>query len=220
MRRKKNLEEKLLSVSDILLIPDCQEKDIRKAISNKEYIDFPKLFGNNNPVHLEIGCGKGRFSIDSATLNPNINYVAMEISANVIYEGCAAAQKKALKNLKFINLDAKLILKYFPPSSIDKIYLNFSCPYPKKPYANRRLTNPKFLEYYDEILKPFGKIQQKTDNVGLYEYSLLSYKECGYEIEFSTNDLHKDRPEGNIMTEYEKTFSEKGFTINRCVCKF
>ena len=213
MRRKKNLEEKLMGVNDVLLIPACSQKDTRAAVQQKEFLNLSKLFGNNHPVHLEIGCGKGRFAVIFAMRHPEINLIALEKSANVVYEGCVHAQQQAMTNLKFINMDAKLLTKYFAPSSIARIYLNFSCPYPKNTYQSRRLTHPCFLSLYKDILAPGGTLFQKTDNVAFFEYSLNSLISNWFTIELSTRDLHRCSVQENIETEYERKFVSQGCKI-------
>lgn len=214
MRRKKNLDRKLADVQSVLISPVREEMDFKKDASKKEYLDYENIFENKNPVRLEIGCGKGRFAVLSALKYPDINFIAMEKSANVIYEGCALAKERGLSNIKFMNADARLIEKYFPPHSIDRIYLNFSCPYPKKAHEGRRLTNPEFLARYREILSPSGEIFQKTDNIDFFEYSLQSFKSSGFKIEYLTRNLHGEIPaEENIETEYERKFSSAGVPI-------
>ena len=168
MRRKKHLDDKLAGVSDYLISPCCKQKDLRIAVLEKEYFDFYSIFGNSNPVHLEIGCGKGRFAVLCAEAHQENNFLALEKSANVIYEGCVLAKNKGLNNIRFVNMDARLLPKYFAPHSVEHIYLNFSCPYPKKTYAARRLTHPSFLSFYRDILICGGKIYQKTDNIDFF----------------------------------------------------
>ena len=214
MRKKKHLEEKLAICDNLIRIPPIT-RDYRIENSEKEYIDFAELFNNGNAVHLEIGCGKGSFICTLAKHTPNINYVAIEVNPNVLCGACSLAMREEVNNVIFMSCGAELLPKYFQPGSVDRIYLNFSCPYPKKAYENRRLTNKRFLEIYKEILSASGEIHQKTDNMGFFEYSLEQYSECGYRLKNISLDLHNSGFEGNIETEYEKKFASKGFRIYR-----
>ena len=141
MRRKKNLEEKLLECSDILLSPVTDDRNYNTAVDKKEYFDYKELFGNDNRVELEIGCGKGQFICEKAKLNPDINFLAVELNANVIMLACKKAKSMGVTNVKFVKCRAEYLPKYITPNSIERIYLNFSCPFPKKKYASHRLTN-------------------------------------------------------------------------------
>jgi tRNA (guanine-N7-)-methyltransferase len=214
MRKKKHLEEKLAVCDNLIRIPPIT-RDYRIENSEKEYIDFAGLFKNGNPLHLEIGCGKGSFICTLAKRTPDINYVAIEVNPNVLCGACSLAMQEKVDNVIFMSCGAELLPKYFRPGSVDRIYLNFSCPYPKKAYENRRLTNKKFLEIYKEILSASGEIHQKTDNMGFFEYSLEQYSECGYRLKNISLDLHNSGFVGNIETEYEKKFTSQGFRIYR-----
>ena len=152
MRRKKNLEERLGRCIDVLLPISDDEKNSLVDFGDSRYLDFEKIFGNSNPVMLEIGSGKGRFAREFAKANPEINLIAIEKSRNVMVDACESAQKENIPNLRFAATGAEYLERYFPNGSIERIYLNFSCPYPKKSYANRRLTNHRFLGIYDKIL--------------------------------------------------------------------
>ena len=148
MRKKKYLNERLDAVKGLILDTDRDERDFEKAIQIKEYFDFEEVFGNSNPVRLEIGCGKGQFIYEIALKNPYINYLAVEKSSNVIVTAC---QKSAeLPNVRFLKCGAEYLSKYIENDSIERIYLNFSCPFPKKAYASHRLTAPHFLKIYDK----------------------------------------------------------------------
>ncbi len=214
MRKKKHLEEKLAVCDNLIRIPPIT-RDYRIENSEKEYIDFAGLFKNGNPLHLEIGCGKGSFICTLAKRTPDINYVAIEVNLNVLCGACSLAMQEKVDKVIFMSCGAELLPKYFRPGSVDRIYLNFSCPYPKKAYENRRLTNKKFLEIYKEILSASGEIHQKTDNMGFFEYSLEQYSECGYRLKNISLDLHNSGFVGNIETEYEKKFTSQGFRIYR-----
>lgn len=214
MRRKKHLEERLAQCNNIikLISDDC---NFVTAIEKKEYIDLASLFGNNNPVVLEIGCGKGKFACELAKSNPDINVLALEKCANVVVIAAEKAMNEEISNLKFLHGGAEYLEKYLEPQSIERIYLNFSCPYPKNRYANHRLTNPRFLKSYDIILKNGGEIHQKTDNTGFFEYSIEQLSGYGFALKNISLDLHSSSFEGNIETEYEHRFASQGLPIYR-----
>ena len=215
MRRKKNLETRLENCIGILLPVDDSERNSLVDTGDSEILDFAEIFGNDNPVMLEIGSGKGRFAIEFAKAHPDINLVAIEKSKNVMLDACEKAKKENLPNLRFMATGAEYLERYIKKGTVERIYLNFSCPYPKKSYANRRLTNRKFLSIYNAILREHGEIHQKTDNVILFDYSIEEFTECGYTLKNVTRDLHNSDFKGNIMTEYEQKFSEEGKPICR-----
>ena len=215
MRKKKYLEERLAAVSDILFKSDIEDRNFNTAILEKEYLDLEEWFGNSNPLYLEVGCGKGRFACDFAEQNPNINLIAVEKSGNVITAACEEAKKRGLKNLKFIKCGAEYLEKYLKENSVERIFLNFSCPFPKSGYATHRLTHNRFLESYKKLLKKGGEIHQKTDNMHFFEFSLEQLSASGFALKNVSLDLHKSGYEGNIMTEYEEKFASKGFPIYR-----
>lgn len=171
-----------------------------------------KLFGNDNPIHIEIGMGKGKFIVENAINNPNINYIGIEMYDSVILRAVEKTNELELDNLYLIRMDATLIEDVFD-KEIDVIYLNFSDPWPKDRHAKRRLTSSRFLNRYDKIFKGDYKIIMKTDNLPLFEFSLESLKEYGYTIDYVTYDLHNDR-DSIITTEYEDKFSSQGIKIN------
>ena len=214
MRKKKYLEERLAKCNNIirLLSDDC---NFLTAIEKKEYIDTKELFGNDNPVVLEIGCGKGGFACELAKRNPDINILALEKCSNVLVMAAEAAMKDNLENLRFLHGGAEYLEKYIKPESIERIYLNFSCPYPKKRYANHRLTNERFLKSYKVILKKGAEIHQKTDNMHFFEYSIEQLTGSGFSLKNISLDLHNSEFEGNIETEYEHRFSSMGMPIYR-----
>lgn len=215
MRKKKYLEERLQSVADCLYIINTQDRNFNTAVLEKEYIDFEQWFGNKNPIFLEIGCGKGKFACEFAEQNPDINLIAVEKSANVIVNACESAKEKGLKNLRFISGSAEYIEKYIPPKSVERIFLNFSCPFPKKSYAAHRLTHKNFLEIYKRIMCSGAEIHQKTDNMHFFEFSVEQFSQSGFALKNVTFDLHASGFEGNIMTEYESKFVSKGLPIYR-----
>ena len=215
MRRKKNLEERLGNVSDCLLISDFEDRNFNTAKDKKEYIDFKKWFGNDNPLFLEIGCGKGKFACEYAAKNPEINLIAVEKSGNVIVEACEKAKEMGLSNLKFIKCGAEYLEKYLEPDSVGRIFLNFSCPFPKAAYATHRLTHIRFLEIYKRIMKKDAEIHQKTDNMHFFEFSLEHFTIGGFRLKNISLDLHNSGFEGNIETEYEHRFASLGQPIYR-----
>lgn len=182
-------------------------------ISNPEEYKskFHTLFDNNNPIHLEIGMGKGDFIIGMAKAHPEINFVGIEKFDSVILRATQKLENINLPNLKLIRFDATEIKNIFY-KEIDTIYLNFSDPWPKNRHEDRRLTSKKFLERYDDIFKNHKHIIQKTDNRHLFEYSLKSFTDYNYKIKTISLDLHKDEFD-NIETEYEKRFVSLGYPI-------
>jgi tRNA (guanine-N7-)-methyltransferase len=179
-----------------------------------------EIFKNDNPIHIEIGMGKGQFITELALKNPNINYIGIEKFSSVLIRAIEKRELKEnegvnLSNLLFIRMDAEHLPDVFDQGEIGFIYLNFSDPWPKDRHAKRRLTSDRFLERYTHILVPEGEITFKTDNNDLFDYSVEMAKECGWTILALTRDLHhSEYNEGNIMTEYEKKFSGLGQKIN------
>ena len=169
-----------------------------------------KLFLNDNEINIEIGTGKCKFIKELALKNPNINYIGIEKSDSIL--SLAVKNKDFPSNLKLVCYDASKIDELFS-FEVSKIYLNFSDPWPKKRHSKRRLTSENFLEKYDAIFKNDKKIEFKTDNMGLFEYSLISFVDYGYKIKDLSLDLHKLENNDNILTEYEEKFSKKGFRI-------
>ena len=184
---------------------------IKEPESNKG--KWNKVFGNDNPIRIEIGCGKGNFIIQNALTYPDINFIAIEMYDTVLMYAINKI-KTEIPNLRFIRMDARLIEDIFD-KEIDIIYLNFSDPWPKNRNAKRRLTHERFLARYDSIFKGEKTIFLKTDNVGLFEFSIESLSCYGYKLKNVTLDLINSDYEGNIMTEYEKKFTDKGIKINR-----
>ena len=213
MRLKKHLEERIAECGDILL---AREGDGFFKLTEEEkrqfQLNLTDIFGNDHPVCLEIGCGKGAWATQSATLHPDVNYVALEKLSNVIVVACEQACSLKVQNLRFLNIRAENLDSFLPLHSVDEIALNFSCPFPKKTYANRRLTSKYFLDIYKRLLKENGIICQKTDDKDFFDWSIESYKENGYEV----YDVCYDLPEnasGNVVTEYESKFRALGKPI-------
>lgn len=217
MHRKPHLEERISACADIVKIADISEKNMSISAGIPDILPLQSIFNNDNPVHLEIGCGKGRFVIETAKLNPDINYVAVEKISNVLVEALERTKEEGVKNVYFLNCAAEVLKRYFEESSISRIYLNFSNPLPKEGYKKQRLTHPKFLNIYRSLLKEGGEIVQKTDDKNFYLFSLESYKEAGYEVIYTCEDLKNNPVEGDIETEHEKLFKERGKPIFRIV---
>ena len=202
MRRKKHLEERLEKVSEYLLVADKKAVNVQQALKDKKIIDLNGAFGNDNPIFLDIGAGKGKFVIESALKNPDNNYIGVEMLENIIVSACEKAQNLGLKNVKFINSGAEYLQRYFDENSVTQISLNFSPPYPKKSFANRRLTNERYLKIYKSLLKKDGIVFQKTDDKDFFEYSLNSFSESGFEVfKLSDEEILK-----TATTEYEEKF--------------
>jgi tRNA (guanine-N7-)-methyltransferase len=177
-----------------------------------------ELFENNNPLHIETGTGKGRFLMTLAEQNPDINYVGIEKFSSVLIRAIEKQRELALPNLYFIRMDAENIEEVFAEGEVDRIYLNFSDPWPKDRHAKRRLTSKQFFARYDKILDKNGRVEFKTDNRDLFDFSVESVKEAGWNLSAVTYDLHNsDMNEGNIMTEYEIKFSEMGNPIHKLI---
>ena len=219
MRKKKYLDERIDAVSEYILDTKSDERDFNKAIEEKEFFDYKEIFGNDNPVRMEIGCGKGQFIFELAQRHPDINFIAVEKVRNVIVAAVEKAQSIGLKNVRFICGGAEYLPKYIPENSIELIYLNFSCPYPKVRYAKHRLTHRDFLAIYNKLLTENGEIHQKTDNMHFFEFSIGEFSAANYRIENVSLDLHNSDFEGNIVTEYEKRFSDLGQPIYRLEAK-
>ena len=200
LRKVKNVEEKIKEFDGLVI----SEPEKHKG-------NWKKLFGNDNPIHLEIGMGKGKFIIEKAKREPNVNFIGCELVQSIIYK--AAKSVKDVPNLLMINYDALKLGEVFDKGEIGKIYLNFSDPWPKSRHEKRRLTSDSFLNVYREIKASDGVIEFKTDNRGLFEYSVMSLNNNGFEFLDISFDLHNDGRENIVTTEYEDRFSAKGNVI-------
>lgn len=180
---------------------------------------WSEVFNNDNPVRIEIGMGKGRFVSTLAQLNPDINYVGIEKYSSVLLRAVEKQDELNLPNLRFIRMDAEAITEVFDREEVDRIYLNFSDPWPKDRHAKRRLTSRQFFERYNIILKKDGQVEFKTDNRPLFDFSVEEVKEAGWQLRAVTYDLHNDAKlcEGNVMTEYEERFSAAGNPICKLI---
>ena len=183
-----------------------------------------EVFKNGNPVHIEVGMGKGRYIMDMAAKNPHINYVGIEMYDSVLLRALQKMEERetetgAPKNLFFMRMDARELPLVFNRGEVDRIYLNFSDPWPKERHAKRRLTSRQFLERYDAVLAEDGTVEFKTDNRDLFDFSVEEVKEAGWKLLACTYDLHHDEElsRGNVMTEYEEKFSSMGNPIHKLV---
>ena len=201
----------------------------REAIAESSYVvhedvmfecagKWKEIFDNDHPIHIEIGMGKGKFIHTMAKLHPEINYVGIEKYSSVLLRAIQKMEEEELPNLKFLRMDAEDIAKVFGKEEVDKIYLNFSDPWPKDRHAKRRLPSREFLARYDGILKKDSRLEFKTDNRLLFDFAVEELEPAGWKSEVITYDLHADGKlmEGNVMTEYEEKFSSMGNPI----CKY
>lgn len=210
VHKKKHGAERLEACGNIVI------GDLRKEGNSPE-----ELFGNGNPIRIEIGCGKGDFIVGTAAREPDVNFLAVEKVSDVLVTAAEKIKNSGVTNVRVCCVDAKELAEIFPEKSIDRIYLNFSDPWPKSRHEKRRLTYRTFLEIYKRILKDGGGIFFKTDNRGLFDFSLEEFKNFGMRTEKLTYDLHNSEyMDGNVMTEYEKRFSSMGVPINRVECYF
>lgn len=209
MRKRKGAEELLENNPQYVILKPEEAKGRWKEV-----------FGNDNPVHIEVGSGKGRFITGMAAQNPNINYIGIDIQRSVLSYALDKVLEADLPNIKLLLVDGSSLTNYFADGEVDLMYLNFSDPWPKTRHEKRRLTYKTFLDTYKQILRPNGEIHFKTDNRGLFEYSLASFSQYGMILQQVWLDLHASDYEGNVMTEYEEKFSKKGQVIYRVEAKF
>ena len=197
-------------------------------IENSEFVvqdfkgqkgNWKEVFGNGNPIHIEVGMGKGRFLMDMAALNPEINYVGIEMYSSVLLRAVQKMEENPLDNLRFIRMDAREIEEVFEEGEVSKIYLNFSDPWPKDRHAKRRLPSRQFLARFNMILKKDGTLEFKTDNRDLFDFAVEEVEPAGWKMDAVTYDLHHDEKmnQGNVMTEYEEKFSSKGNPIYKYI---
>ncbi|WP_066063387.1 tRNA (guanosine(46)-N7)-methyltransferase TrmB [Neobacillus soli] len=179
-----------------------------------------EVFENDQPLHIEVGTGKGQFITEMAKANPTINYMGIEVYDSVIVIALDRLIEADVPNLRLLHVNASDLEKYFTKNDVDRVYLNFSDPWPKSRHEKRRLTYKDFLTFYEDIMVDGGEIHFKTDNQGLFEYSLMSFSKYGLLLKYVSLDLHKSDFEGNIMTEYEEKFSGMGSRIYRCEVKY
>lgn len=179
---------------------------------------FGKFYGNNNPLEIEVGMGKGKFIMELARINPAVNYIGIERYPSVLLRALQKRAEMELDNIYFMCVDAKNLAEIFAPGEVNRIFLNFSDPWPKDRHTKRRLTSPEFMQVYDQILKPDGVVEFKTDNRGLFEYSLEAIPQAGWKVLAYSFDLHhSEMAAGNVMTEYEMKFSAVGNPIFKLI---
>ena len=242
LRHKKNAETEILNCPMVINnthIGTSKVVNYTGKFNNSmgELCEPNSIFSNNNPTHLELGMGKGRFITEMSKTYPNINFIGIEKSATIVLKAVDRLNKslnqsanalsdsnlliEKYPNLRFICMDIADMDKYFSENSIDKIYLNFSDPWPKKRHEIRRLTHHNFLKTYEKILKPNATLEFKTDNKDLFDFSLEEIKNSNFKLLEYTYDLHNDSKmnEGNIMTEYEEKFSKLGNKICKLVAR-
>ena len=179
------------------------------------------IFGNENPIHIEIGMGKGQFIMKLAKEHPDINYIGIERYSSVLLRALQKMEIEPLPNIRFLCMDASIITEVFDKEEVAKLYLNFSDPWPKERHAKRRLTSRQFFERYDKILAGNGVVEFKTDNDDLFAFSMEEVAEAGWTLDAHTFDLHHDPVlnEGNVMTEYEEKFSSLGHPIHKLIAR-
>ena len=205
-------------------IPGAREtiaESVATIKDEKEYKGkWKEVFGNNHPIHIEIGMGKGQFILTLASQNPEINYIGIERYSSVLLRALEKYESEEFNqpgNVRFICMDANEIADVFAPEEVAKIYLNFSDPWPKARHARRRLTSVQLLSQYEKVLKEGGLVEFKTDNRSLFEFSLEQVEEAGWTLQSHTFDLHNNEElnKGNVMTEYEAKFSSMGNPIHK-----
>ena len=206
MRRKKHREDRMELCSDIMIENFADYKE-----------DLKSVFSDDKPLHIEIGCGKGKFMLETAKNNPQVNFIAIEKNLDVLVLAMEKVKREGLTNVRFVPGDAGVLSEFDTKTKCDVIYINFCDPWKKNRQAKRRLTHENFLNVYKKIIAPCGMIRFKTDNKMLFEFSLNSFSDYGLRLKNITLDLHNSTyNEGNVMTEYETLFSEKGQPIYSC----
>ncbi len=204
LRKKPHTYEKLTRFEDFVTRGDVQP--IKKDSTRELYV--------------ELGTGKGDFITQIAERNPQINFIGLEVEATCVLAAARKVREKNLSNVRLIVFDINNIAELFSEHEVDRLYINFCDPWPKKRHAKRRLTHVRFLEMYRKILKRDGEIYFKTDNRGLFDFSLEQFAFAGLDVRDITNDLHANEPPENIRTEYENKFSAAGVPINFCIARF
>ncbi len=212
IRKKRHLEDRLLCVQDYIINPERDILNVKLAVLDKKYFDYQQIFGNDNLVELEVGCGKGGFIIEKAKNNPNVNFIAVELLQNIIVMAAEKAKEEGLTNLKFVNSGAEYLPRYIKEQSISTIYLNFSPPFPQLGYESRRLTSDWFTSSYKSFLVKGGSVYQKTDDRDFFLYSKEKFIEYGFRVVDLTEKLNNNQIE-NVQTEYEKKFRALGMIV-------
>lgn len=210
MRKKRNFDARLDKVKERLIENPCEMKG-----------KWREIFGNENPIHIEIGSGKGKFISEMAEIHKDVNYIAVDVIPDCILMALEKTADKEYSNLKYIISDAKELINCFDKDEIDRVYLNFSDPWKKNKQAKRRLTHQNFLDVYKAFLIQGGRVCFKTDNRGLFEFSLNSISaDRDFCLSNISLDLHNSSFEGNVMTEYEQKFSQMGMPIYRLEAEY
>lgn len=210
MRRKKHLDERLEACADLIIYDiENYNGDIRSIFK-----DYQK------PLCMEIGCGKGKFITELAERERETNFIAVEKNMNVLLLAAEKAKAKSLTNIRFLAGDVNMLREFETETKCDRIYINFCDPWHKNTYQKRRLTHRQHLVLWKKLLKENGEIHFKTDNLKLFEFSLNSFSDYDMKLKNITFDLHNSNFEGNIVTEYEQLFSEKGQPIYRCEASY
>ncbi|GEQ33046.1 tRNA (guanosine(46)-N7)-methyltransferase TrmB [Marinilactibacillus psychrotolerans] len=209
LRNKPGAEDKLLAYGQYVVSTPEEWKG-----------RWNERFDKKQPLHIEIGMGKGRFLIEMAKQNPGINYIGIELQTSVIVSALEKQIEEGLPNVQLLQVNAQNLQSFFDKGEVDRIYLTFSDPWPKNRHEKRRLTYKDFLYSYETILDEQGELHFKTDNQKLFEYSLISFSEKGMILKELYLDLHNSEVENNIMTEYEEKFSRKGNRIYKTVAYF
>lgn len=213
IRRKKDLDERMKKVSDVVAVAERDIINVKVALENKKYFNINELFGNDAAVEMDIGCGKGAFICELAKANPDKNFIAVEMIENIIIVGAERAHREELKNLKFVNTGAEYLPRYFKDGTISKIYLNFSPPYPQSSYKNRRLTNDRFISVYKKLLRNGGIVEQKTDDKNFFEYSIERFLKNGFKVTDLTDEYTKEKVNVNTCSEFENKFRTQNVSI-------
>ncbi len=219
MRRKRNLEPRLEACGALLVARGRPCLNLKEAAEHyRALFNYREMFENDNPVELEVGCGNGAFVLEMARRHPDVNFLAVEVCANVVLTAMERIAAEGVRNVRFLNIPAETLPCYIPERSIGRVYLNFSTPLPEKGREKQRLTSPRFLAIYSALLQAGGQIVQKTDSEPFFDYSLEQYRAFGYVVTDVSRDLHHSAyAKENIVTEYEAAFAGKGLPIFRAV---
>ncbi|WP_067727027.1 tRNA (guanosine(46)-N7)-methyltransferase TrmB [Oceanobacillus damuensis] len=209
-QRHKPWADDFLKENDHIVIPNAAEHKGK----------WQSVFENDRPIHIEVGTGKGQFLVGMAKQHPDINFIGIEMAKSIIVSAAQKVVDAEVENLLLLNENAADLREIFAENEVATIYLNFSDPWPKNRHEKRRLTYHTFLEQYKEVLDPTGKVIFKTDNRGLFEYSLVSFNQFGMKLEEVNLDLHAVNDPLNVMTEYEEKFAAKGQVIYRSRASF
>ncbi len=208
IRKKKHLNERVERAGDYLIVAEYDILNSNEARQDKRYFNFADTFGNDNPVELEIGCGKGGFICEKARANSDVNYIAVELLQNIAVMAAENVKSQSLSNVRIFNCGADYLARYIPPSSISAVYLNFSPPFSGKRYENRRLTKASLVDDYKNFLISAGSVRQKTDDKAFFDFSAETFKRNGFTVKIVSAD-----DDNNVATEYERKFRSLGMPI-------